>query len=226
METTREHILRLIRGHRAMTIAQIAEALDVTQGAIRRHLDTLRADGFIDARLDRQGGVGRPSLMFFPTERGDEGAGQQYLQLMTRLMRRLDSMDELRVGGKSGREVLEGALADVSYEVAADHAFEVTGGTLGERVRRTSEALKGERIVDGWAAEGEAFRLVNGECPYLRIAETTDACCRADRQTIELLVKAEVEQIRRIADGSPVCEYIVRERVDSAEDRVQSAGAS
>jgi len=210
VETTREHVLRLVRGHREMTISQIAETLGVSQPGVRRHLDMLRADGFIDARLERHG-VGRPSLVFFPTERGDEGGGRQYLQLMTRLIRRLDGMDEAMVGGKSGREVLEGALVEVAYEVAADHEAEVAGSSLAERVERVSTALKAEGILDGWRRDGEAFRLVNGECPYIRIAETTDACCAADRQSIELLVKGQVEQIRRIADGQPVCEYIVRE---------------
>ena len=210
METTREHVLRLVRGHREMTIAQIADSLGVSQPAVRRHLDGLRADGFIDARLERHG-VGRPSLVFFPTERGDEGAGRQYLQLLTRLFRRLDRMDETTVGGRSGREVLDGALSEVAYEVAAAHEDEVGGRTLAERVERASVALKGEGIVDGWHQDGEAFRLVNGECPYIRIAELTDAPCRSDRQSIELLVGAHVDQIRRIAEGSPVCEYIVRE---------------
>ncbi|HEY7268636.1 MAG TPA: HTH domain-containing protein [Dehalococcoidia bacterium] len=215
MESTRERVLKLVRGHREISIAQIADTLGVTQAAVRRHLDGLRADGFVDVRLERHG-VGRPSLLFFPTDRGEEG-GRPYMQLMTRLFRRLDSMDETRVDGKSGREVLEGALTDVSYEVAAAHEREVAGETLAERVEKTSTALKPEGIVDGWRREGNAFFLVNGECPYIRIAESTDACCKADRQAIELLVKAEVEQLRRIADGQPVCEYLVRERtVDPA----------
>jgi DeoR family suf operon transcriptional repressor len=210
VEKTRDQVLRLVRGHREITIAQIAETLGVTQAAVRRHLDGLRADGYVDVRLERHG-VGRPSLLFFPTDRGEEG-GRPYVQLMTRLFRRLESMDETRVGGKSGRELLEGALADVSYEVAAAHEGEVVGSTLAERVARTSTALEPEGIVDGWRQEGNAFFLVNGECPYIRIAESTDACCKADRQAIELLVKAEVEQLRRIADGQPICEYLVRER--------------
>jgi predicted ArsR family transcriptional regulator len=199
----------------------LAEALGVSQAAVRRHLDGLRADGFVDVRLERHG-VGRPSLLFFPTERGEEGAGQQYLQLLTRLFRRLDRMDETRVGGKSGREVLDHAIEDIAFEVAAAHQGEVAGATLAERVERTSAALKAEGIVDTWRRDGEHFRLVNGECPYIRVAETTDACCKADRQSIELLVGADVEQIRRIADGQPVCEYIVREK-DITEFTVQSA---
>ena len=38
----------------------------------------------------------------------------------------------------------------------------------------------------------------------------SDAPCRSDRQTIELLVGADVEQVKRIVDGAMSCEYVVR----------------
>jgi predicted ArsR family transcriptional regulator len=38
----------------------------------------------------------------------------------------------------------------------------------------------------------------------------SDAACRSDKRSIELLIGAEVEQTLRIVDGAPVCEYIVR----------------
>jgi hypothetical protein len=42
----------------------------------------------------------------------------------------------------------------------------------------------------------------------------SDAPCRADQHSIELLLGAQVEQTKRIADGSSVCEYIVRPATD------------
>src|SRR5438874_1879921 len=115
------------------------------------------------------------------------------------------------VSGKSGHEVVEWALAGVAEEVAADHRNDVRGLTLAERVDEASRALKGEGILDGWEQDGQGFRLVNGDCPYLRLAEMSDAPCRSDRQSIELLVGAPVEQLQRIVAGGQICEYIVRE---------------
>lgn len=209
METTREQVLKLVRASRQATVAQLAEALSLSQHAVRRHLDGLRADGLLDARLERHG-VGRPFLVFFATELGEEAAGKGYFQLLSRLFRRLDKMGPTEVGGSSGRDVLERAFAGLAFEVAEDHRVEVQGNTLGQRVVEASHALKSEGIVDGWQKEGDHFRLVNGDCPYIRLAEMTDAPCRSDRQSIELLVGAPVEQLRRIVDGEPICEYVVR----------------
>jgi DeoR family suf operon transcriptional repressor len=207
VESTREQVLRLVRGHREATVAQLAEALDLSQQAIRRHLDSLRADGLVDVRLERHG-VGRPALIFFATERGEEG--RSYLQLLSRLMRHMEKLETVEVKGNSGHQVLEAVFAGIAEEVAADHMSEVRGTTLDERVAEATRALEREGIVDGWRKEDGVFQVLNGECPYLRLAEMSEAPCHADQHAIELLVGTPVEQTKRIADGSPVCEYIIR----------------
>jgi predicted ArsR family transcriptional regulator len=137
--------------------------------------------------------------------------GRGYLQLVSRLFRRLDKIERGGIDGKSGHEVIEIALSGVAEEVAADHRSDVRGFTLAERVDEASRALKREGIVDSWEQQGSTFRIVNGDCPYLRLAEMSDAPCRSDRHSIELLVGAPVEQLQRIAAGEPICEYIVRD---------------
>jgi len=210
MESTRDQILRHVRGRRESTVAQLAVELDLSQQAVRRHLDSLRADGFVDAKLERHG-VGRPALVFFATERGEELSGRTYLQLLSRLFRHLEKVEAGQMPEGSGH-VLDNVFAGIATEVAADHEAEVHGHTLVERVDQAARALEREGIVDGWDQEGEVFHIHNGECPYLRLAAMSDAPCHSDRQTIELLVGAEVEQLRRIVDGASTCEYVIKAR--------------
>jgi predicted ArsR family transcriptional regulator len=192
-----------------MTVAQLAESLQLSPQAVRRHLDGLRADALIDVRQERHG-VGRPSLLFFVTERGEEMGGRTYVQLLSRMFRHLEKLGAGEVSGATGRQVVEQVFSGIAEEVAADHRAEVRGETLDQRVDEASRALRQEGIVDGWERDGDAFHLVNGDCPYLKLAEMSDAACSADRHSIELLVGAHVEQTRRIVDGAPCCEYIVR----------------
>jgi len=192
-----------------MTVAQLAEVLQLSPQAVRRHLDGLRADALIDVRQERHG-VGRPLLVFFVTERGEEMGGRTYLQLLSRMFRHLEKLDARKVSGATGRQVVEEVFSGIAEEVAADHRAEVHGDTLGQRIEEASRALHQEGIVDGWDRDGDAFHLVNGDCPYLKLAELSDAACSADRHSIELLVGGQVEQTKRIVDGAPCCEYIVR----------------
>ena len=211
--------MRYVRGHREATVAQLAGVLDVSQQAVRRHLDGLRADGLIEARLERHG-VGRPALIYSATERGEEMSGRTYVQLLSRLFRHLDKMDASQVEGGSGRQILERVFGGIAAEVAADHRAEVRGGTLDERAADVSRALHSEGIADSWRKEGDIVHILNSECPYLRLAEMSDVACRSDQKAIELLVGVQVEQTRRIVDGAPVCEYIIRpEPFGEAQER-------
>lgn len=207
-----------------MTVAQLAESLKLSPQAVRRHLDGLRADALIDVRQVRHG-VGRPSLVFFVTERGVEMGGRTYVQLLSRMFRHLEGLDAGKVSGATGRQVVERMFTGIAEEVAADHRDEVRGETLDRRVEEASRALSQEGIVDGWEKDGDNFHLVNGDCPYLKLAEMSEAACSADRHSIELLVGAQVEQTKRIVDGAPCCEYIVRPQpVTLLENEIKEQG--
>ena len=71
-------------------------------------------------------------------------------------------------------------------------------------------SLRQEGILESWRAADDGFHLVNGTCPYRKAAEISPLPCESDRKAIELLLGLDVEQLNRIVDGSPICEYLVR----------------
>jgi predicted ArsR family transcriptional regulator len=223
VESTREQILRYVRGRRETTVAQLADSLHLSQQAVRRHLDGLRADGLVDVKQERHG-VGRPTLLFYTTERGEELAGRTYLQMLTRLFKHLEKLDASQVSGADGRQVLEQVFSGIATEMAADHISEVHGSTLDQRIDEVSKALEREGIVDSWEKlDNGTYHIVNEECPYLRLAELSDAACKSDRKSIELLIGADVEQTLRIVDGASACEYIVRPRLVTLLEEAEMA---
>ena len=184
------------------TVAEIAGDLGLNQANIRRHLDVMRAEGLVDARIQRHE-VGRPAFVYRLTERAEELAGH-YPRLLNRMFRRLG-------GQEGGAELMEHVFEGVAEDIAATYRPVVSGATVAQRVAETSEALKDEGIVDHWRKDDDGYHLMNTTCPYRRAAEASDAPCHADRKTVELLVQAPVEQISRMVAGQPVCEYVVRE---------------
>jgi hypothetical protein len=93
------------------------------------------------------------------------------------------------------------------------------GASLEEKVAQISEALKAEGILDTWTREADSFRLLNSSCPYRRAAEATTGPCRLDRLAIQLLLGVPVEQVGRVIEGHPYCEYVVRPRVVTRSTR-------
>jgi predicted ArsR family transcriptional regulator len=215
MESTKDQVLRLLRARGGATVADLASALGVGQASVRRHLDHLRVEGLVDVRAERHG-VGRPAFLFYPTEEAEERAPAGYSRLLSRLYQGLRSLDEQQVRGRDGAQLLVTAFEAAAERVAGEHRSEVAAESLEGRVAETSLALEPEGIIDGWEKHPDGYHLTNSACPYRHAALASAGPCELDRRTIELLVASPVQQVSRIADGKPSCEYIVAER-DAAD---------
>ena len=200
MQGTRERVLRYVVEQRGARVEELAEALAITPAAVRRHLDHLRADGLIDARPVKQA-MGRPYYAYHPTAKAAGEMPAAYADLFARMLQSL------------GDQHIDGAVAaSIAASLAERHREELATGEVTEEelVRRVTESLRSEGILETWRAEDDGFHLVNSTCPYLQAAEISRLPCESDRQAIALLLGSEVEQIERIVDGAEVCEYLVR----------------
>lgn len=198
----------MLQARGGLTITGLVDVMDVGSASIRRHLDHLQVEGLVDVRVERHG-VGRPAFVFYTTEEAEERSPAGYSRLLSRLYTGLRSLNEQKIHGQDGEQLLRTTFEAVAEQVAHDHKGAVGADSLEGRVAQTSQALQSEGIVDNWVKWGEGYRLMNSACPYRQATLTTRAPCELDRRAIELLVNAPVRQISRIADGQPACEYIV-----------------
>jgi predicted ArsR family transcriptional regulator len=75
----RHDVLRVLKAaHSAMSIATIADTLDVHPNTVRFHLDTLVSTGRVEQVAPDRKGPGRPALMFRATQRMDPGGPRHY----------------------------------------------------------------------------------------------------------------------------------------------------
>lgn len=201
MQGTRERVLAYIVDRREARVEELAGALGITPAAVRRHLDHLRADGLVDARSVKQV-TGRPYYAYFPTEAATGILPPSYADLLRRMLEGIGEQPA----------VIEAVMESVAQALAARHRQELShvAGTGAERVAVVTDSLREDGILDEWRVEEDGFHLINGTCPYLRAAEISSLPCESDRKAIELLLEGEVEQLHRIVDGAPVCEYVVR----------------
>ena len=200
---TRERVLAYVVENHGARVEEVADALGVKAAAIRRHLDHLRGDELIESRPVKQA-TGRPFLSWYPTAKGAGEAPPAYADLFARVLGWLDK-----------EHIDEAVATGVAASLAERHRDEVEGSTSGEdRVEHVTESLRSEGILETWRAEADGFHLVNSCCPYPQAAELSRLPCEADRRAISLLMGKDVEQIERIVDGSPCCEYLVQIQED------------
>lgn len=207
-EGTRSQVLGLVLRRGRATVAELAVALALTQGAVRRHLERLRADGLVDVEALHQE-MGRPVYVYRPTRAAEE-ARAHYERLTERFVQEVSTIQIDQVHDLAGEQLLQRVFRGVARRVAKDHEEQVSGQDLGERVGKLTEALREEGILSAWTPTDEGFHLYNTACPYRRVAHASTAACVMDREVIESLLGVPVEQIGRLVDGQPQCEYVVR----------------
>src|SRR5688572_15943456 len=58
---TRRELLLLLRKHPGITVAELAQELQLTGMGVRRHLDALASDGLVETVTSARRGLGRPA---------------------------------------------------------------------------------------------------------------------------------------------------------------------
>jgi predicted ArsR family transcriptional regulator len=197
---TRERVARSILELGPSTAAVLAERLDLTPAAVRRHLDHLIAEGAVEAREPRVYGArgrGRPAKAFALTEAGRDRFVQQYDDLAVQALRFL-----AETGGD------EAVLAFARRRVAGiqQHYDAVVADEPG---LQPSEALARALTQGGYAASvrqgpvGE--QLCQHHCPVSHVAHEFPQLCEAETEVISKVLGRHVQRLATIAHGDGVC---------------------
>jgi predicted ArsR family transcriptional regulator len=205
-QPTRERVVRSILVDGPSTAAALAERLDLTPAAVRRHLDHLLAQGALEMRDPRptaSRGRGRPAKVFAITDTGRESFDQQYDDLAVQALRYLSE-----TGGDEA--VMEFARRRVAF-IERDYAT-VTAADPG---LSPAEALARVFSTEGYAASVRSLPLLDGlsaaeqlcqqHCPVSHVAHEFPQLCEAETEAIGHVLGRHVQRLATIAHGDGVC---------------------
>jgi predicted ArsR family transcriptional regulator len=199
-QPTRERVVRSILVNGASTAAALAERLDLTPAAVRRHLDALLEEGMIAAREPRSQatrGRGRPAKVFVLTEAGRDHFDQQYDDLAVQALRFL-----AETGGEDA--VRQFANRRVAF---IEERFEAT---LADNPHLSpTEALAEIFTAEGYAASVRDVpvgdQLCQQHCPVSHVAHEFPQLCEAETEAIGRVLGRHVQRLATIAHGDGVC---------------------
>ena len=207
-QPTRERVVRSILVNGPSTAADLAERLDLTPAAVRRHLDHLLAEGALEARDPRPTAVrgrGRPAKVFAITEAGREHFDQQYDDLAVQALRYLSE-----TGGDEA--VMEFARRRVAFierdydAVVAAHP-DLTPAEALARVFSSEGYAASVRSLPllTHGADAAAEQLCQQHCPVSHVAHEFPQLCEAETEAIGRVLGRHVQRLATIAHGDGVC---------------------
>jgi predicted ArsR family transcriptional regulator len=199
-QPTRERVVRSILVNGASTAAAMAERLDLTPAAVRRHLDVLLEEGMIEAREPRSGTSrrrGRPAKVFVLTEAGRDHFDQQYDDLAVQALRFLAETG----GDDAVRQFANRRVAFIEDRFDA---------TLADNPHLSpTEALAQIFTEEGYAASVREIsvgdQLCQQHCPVSHVAHEFPQLCEAETEAIGRVLGRHVQRLATIAHGDGVC---------------------
>jgi predicted ArsR family transcriptional regulator len=197
---TRERVARTILELGPSTAGSLAERLDLTPAAVRRHLDHLIDEGAVEAREPRVYGArrrGRPARVFAITEAGRDHFDQQYDDLAVDALRFLAETGGDDAVMAFARRRVEGIERDYENIAASQPGLE------------PSEALAKALTVGGYAASVRRIpvgeQLCQQHCPVSHVAHEFPQLCEAETEVISKVLGRHVQRLATIAHGDGVC---------------------
>ncbi len=215
MESTRQTILSILR-RREATIDDLTKELGLAPATVRRHLDILARDGYVNVTQVRRQ-TGRPHYLFSMSEAGEDLFPKHYVRITNRLLEEIVALTPEETSGRGGGDLAELVFEKMAHRLAQRILPHVQGTTLAERLRSTTEALAEEGIVFDVEEAPAGYLLVGHGCPCPRVADPNGHACAHDQRLLSLLIGADVTYVEPSAAGRQgYCAYQVNER-DAAE---------
>jgi DeoR family transcriptional regulator, suf operon transcriptional repressor len=218
--STKQDILEYLLKHSQATAFDLADALDVSPQAIRRHIKDLEAEQLISLVSSVQGGMGRPQHIYQLTRQGkerlnikvSEHLGDSYGKFAVSL---LDTLAET-----VGRDEVSSILRKQWERKAQDYRERLGDAPLVERVATLVELRKAEGymaechpVPSGQLLDDTKFILTEHNCAISNVAESFPSVCGHELEMFAaVLPDCTVERTHWIINGEHRCGYLVQAR--------------
>lgn len=201
-------ILEYLQRKGSATIKELEEVLGITTTAVRQHLNTLLAEGYIERRLVHAG-VGRPHHAYFATDRVRELFACHCDDLALTLLEEVFLAE--------GKQRTIQLLERVGERLAQKYATSVRSSLLSDRVNELAHAFNHHGVLtDAILDDEETVALRTYNCPFHELAQEHREICEMDRGMLEKLLGADVSLSQCMMEGHTGCTFVVQRRMPTA----------
>jgi len=201
--STKQDILTyLLRSPQAKAI-KIAQALEVSPQAIRRHLKDLEIEGLIEYKTV-QIGMGRPQYLYSLSKQGKECFPNRYGEFAVSF---LDTLSRT-LGEKQVGEVLRKQWE----EKAVEYRERLGTGSIEDRLNRLVELRRKEGyMAEIYPQSSNMFIFLERHCVISDVAESYPSVCGHELEMFSaILADALVERTHWLNNGEHTCGYLIK----------------
>jgi len=194
--TTRGQLILLLR-RASRTVEELAQALHLTDNAVRAHLTTLERDGLVEQQGLRRG-AGKPAFIYDLTPEAERLFPKAYEPVLHQLLAVLEEQES----PEQVEELLRAAGRHLAKTLPAP------AGDLEARLRAATETLTALGGLAAWEEAEEVFWIEGQRCPLAALIPDHPQTCRVAEALVSELVGRPVQE--HCARGAtPHCRFAI-----------------
>jgi DeoR family suf operon transcriptional repressor len=217
-QDTKQDILQHLLKCGEVTAQNLAEKLDISPQAIRKHLKDLETEGLI-YHTSEQVGMGRPQFIYALTAAGRDRFPDSYNQFAVNFLDTL--IDTL------GKEQVSAVLHKQWQRKAQDYKLQLgigqlSNGSVKQKLEQKLEKLAEIRRAEGYVTEwfpvedgGDqaipSFIFTEYNCAIAHVAESFPSVCGHELEMFAAVLDCPVERTHWMVNGEHRCGYLVKD---------------
>lgn len=208
--STKQDILQLLLKQGQCTVQELADHLNVSPQATRRHLKDLETEGLIVHQVV-QARMGRPNYTYGLSQEGRDRFPDRYDDFAVSL---LDTLAET-----VGADQMGSILRKQWERKAMEYRDRIGSGSLKERVAKLVDLRRAEGYmaechpIDETGAiveQGDRFILTEYNCAISHIAESFPSVCGHELEMFAVALDCLVERTHWLVNGEHRCGYLIQ----------------
>lgn len=201
--STRDEILLLLKTKGSQPVSELAEQLGITEMAVRRHLNTLERDQFIQTQLVRQA-MGRPTNRYSLTESGHNFFPKNYADITIDFLKDIEELE--------GIEKVDILFERREARLEERHREQMKGLSCEGKVKALAAIQNDKGYMAKWKKIGNGeYILKEYNCPISQVAMEYEKACNCELSLFQKLLGTEkVERIECLAKGGEHCVYKIK----------------
>jgi predicted ArsR family transcriptional regulator len=198
LQGTKARLLELVKRLGSPTAQALAQELEISVPAARKHLCDLQEAGLVNSHIEKPCGRGRPQHVYLLSDRGESTFPKSYATLCSDVLKHVEQL----FGEGAVLQVLDARKAELYKRLSP-----MVQGSVAQRLERLAQTLQEAGYAAEILHEDGAWYLVERNCPALKVAREYSQMCESELKLYTELLGVPVVRETRIACGAAECRY-------------------
>lgn len=201
-QSTKEKLLYILKKDQTRTIRELMVYFTISEIAVRKHLNELERQGFIQSEVVKQK-IGRPYHTYQLTDRGHQTFPNQYETLPLELLADLEVLQ--------GKQGVYDLLNKRMIREQASFLKEVKHYNFDEKVAEIAK-IQDEKgyMIEYDKQEDGSYEMINFNCPIINIASAYKQICLNEKKMLgNVFTDSVVASETCITNGDHFCKWTI-----------------